>query len=206
MSYMRVKVCGITRPKDALIAAQLGADMIGMIFFRGSSRHIDKQGARKIIDALPPTVERVGLFVNEPIDKLLGLAGRLRLDWIQLHGQESDAVIRKIQRGGFKVIKAFSIGKDTDWKRIASSPADLRLLDHGTGGTGQRFDWKSYPSRKIDRLVLAGGINSQNVSSGIRKFRPLVVDVNSSVESAPGIKSKMKLEMFFRVVNRARTK
>ncbi|MBK7141334.1 MAG: phosphoribosylanthranilate isomerase [bacterium] len=206
MSYTQVKVCGITRPKDAQIAAQFGADMIGMIFYRGSCRHIDKQGAREIIDALPPTVERVGLFVNEPIDKLLGLADRLRLDWIQLHGQESDAVIRRIQREGFKVIKAFSIADDTDWKQIASSPADLRLLDNGTGGTGQSFDWDNCSTRKIDRLVLAGGINSQNVSSGIRKFRPLVVDVNSSVESAPGIKSKMKLEVFFKVVNRARTK
>lgn len=206
MSYFQVKVCGITRPKDATIAAELGADMIGLNFYRGSRRFVTVTQAAGIVEAIPSTVDLVGVFVNHPEDSVMRTARKLRLNWIQLHGDESDKSVRRLQRAGFRVIKAFSIDSATDWKKVEGSSADLRLLDNGSGGTGKRFDWASLPKKRITRLMLAGGINAENLLDGLKRIRPLVVDVNSGVETAPGLKSKAKLEEFFKVVNRARAK
>lgn len=206
MNYFQVKVCGITRPKDALIAAELGTDMIGLNFYRGSKRFVTVAQAIKIIEAIPPTVDLVGVFVDQPENSALRIALKLRLNWIQLHGNETEAAVSRFQRAGFKVIKAFTIDTITDWKKVARSAADLRLLDNGRGGTGKQFDWTNVPMKRIPNVVLAGGVNAQNLLEGLREVRPGVVDVNSGVELSPGIKSKAKLEKFFKVVNRARAK
>jgi phosphoribosylanthranilate isomerase len=180
--------------------------MIGLNFYRGSKRFVTIAQATKIIDAVPPTVDLVGVFVDQPEDSVLRIAHRLRLNWIQLHGNETEAAVKRFQRAGFRVIKAFTIDSITDWKQVAMSAADLRLLDNGPGGTGRQFDWTNVPKRLIPNVMLAGGINAQNLLEGLREVRPLVVDVNSGVELSPGIKSKAKLENFFKVVNRARAK
>jgi len=208
MKRIRVKVCGITRPSDALLATELGADMIGLIFYRKSSRWVTQTQARRIIAELPPIVSRVGVYVDEDIDTILRRASKLHLDFIQLHGREPKSYITRLQREGLKVIRSFSVKKRSDYRDVVASRADLCLLDNSTdaklGGTGSTFDWTLIPPRKIPNLVLAGGINADNVSKGVKLFGPLVVDVNSGVEMRPGEKSRAKLKRFFEKCDRMR--
>ena len=208
MNRFRIKVCGITRTKDAALAASLGADLIGMIFYRKSQRSVTQKAAQEIISALPPTVSRVGVFVDEDISKIIRLADKLRLDYVQLHGREPASHIVKLQREGYRVIKAFAIKTREDYRAVIRSRADLCLLDHQTerlaGGTGETFDWSVRPRRKIGNLVLAGGITVNNVATGVKLFKPLVVDVNSGVETRPGIKSSRRLKAFMAECDRIR--
>ena len=201
MRHFHVKVCGITRRKDAVLAAELGADMIGMIFYSGSLRCVSISSAQKIVQHLSPTVDRVGVFVNERIEKMLSIARRLRLDYIQLHGDEKTKDILMLKKYGLKVIKGYSVSSQADYAKLYLSKADLVLVDNVTpkerGGTGERFDWRLTPPTRIANLMLAGGISIDNVEEGIRIFDPLVVDVNSGVETRPGIKSAEKLKRFF---------
>lgn len=208
MKRFRVKVCGITRPKDARLAVELGADMIGMIFYRRSPRFINQKLAGQIVRAIPPVVSWVGVFVDEPIEKMLRLADRLCLDCVQLHGNESAECVSRLQQEGYRVIKAFRIRRQKDYQRVVQSRADLCLLDHATehqkGGTGVAFDWRIRPKRKIGNLVLAGGISADNVARGVKLFDPVMVDVNSGVESKPGVKSTARLKAFFAECDRIR--
>ncbi len=202
MMTFRIKVCGITRPEDARTAAVLGADLIGMIFYRRSPRHVQQHQAQAIIAALPQGVARVGVFVDEPIVSLLKLAQELELDYIQMHGNESDEQIEKVRGEGFEVIKAFRIFGPADWGRLYASRADLVLVDNATaglsGGTGRTFDWSIESPRPIQNLVLSGGLTVDNIEDGVARFQPVIVDVNSGVETSPGVKSKVKMEEFFK--------
>ena len=208
MSRFRVKVCGVTRTKDATLIARLGADLIGMIFYRRSKRFVTQKAAREIIGVLPPTVSRVGVFVDESLSKILRIADKLRLDYIQLHGCEPASYVTKLQREGYRVIKAFAIKAQVDYLAVKRSCADLCLLDHQTeqlvGGTGKSFDWQVRPQRKINNLVLAGGITVDNVAKGVELFEPLMVDVNSGVETRPGVKSSTRLKAFMAECDRIR--
>lgn len=208
MTSFRVKVCGITRPEDALVAAELGADLIGMIFYRRSPRFVQPHQAEAIINKLSQAVARVGVFVDEPVLPLLELADRLRLDYVQLHGNESDDQIDQVRRAGFEVIKAFRILGLADWENLFLSHADLVLVDNATaelkGGTGRTFDWSIEPPRPVTNLVLSGGLTVDNIEDGIARFDPVILDVNSGVESAPGIKSKPKLIEFIGKCDRIR--
>lgn len=182
------------------MAAELGADLIGMIFYRRSPRFVQPHQAEAIISHLPQAVARVGVFVDEPVQPLLELADRLRLDYVQLHGNETDDQIDLVRRAGFEVIKAFRILGMADWENLFSSHADLVLVDNATaelkGGTGRTFDWSIEPPRPVTNLVLSGGLTVDNIEDGAARFDPVIVDVNSGVESAPGIKSKPKLIEF----------
>jgi len=202
MSRVQVKVCGITRLSDARTAVALGADMLGFIFVRRSPRFITVARATTISRDLPPTVDRVGVFVDEDFDKLLRAARRLRLDYVQLHGGETSRYIAQVRRAGFRTIRAFTVRTRSDYGPVMRCRADLVLLDHGAGGTGETFDWSLRPPRRIPNLILAGGLNSDNIACGIDLFKPLVVDVNSGVESAPGRKSRRKLAAFMGEVER----
>ncbi|RKX28086.1 MAG: N-(5'-phosphoribosyl)anthranilate isomerase [Candidatus Zixiibacteriota bacterium] len=208
MKFFEVKVCGLTRPKDAALAVRLGCDIIGMIFYRKSPRLVSQSIAKSIISAVLPTVRRTGVFVDLKPDAVLRVACRLQLDYVQLHGSYSIKDIDIVRKEGFKVIEAFHVETQKDYERVMTSHADLVLLDNKTtsqsGGTGQRFNWGIVPPRKIPNLVLAGGICSNNVKEGIKRFSPLVIDVNSGVESSPGIKSETKLRDFFSLCNRLR--
>jgi phosphoribosylanthranilate isomerase len=204
----QVKVCGITRAKDALVASELGADMIGMIFFRNSPRYITLKEAKLLVRHLPPTVDRVGVFVDENVEKVLRVARQLLLDYVQLHGHETAREVMLIKQSGYKVIKAFHLSSKADYGKLYSSKADLVLIDNATselpGGTGERFDWGLVAPKKIGNLMLSGGIAIDNVEEGVKLFDPLVVDVNSGVETRPGIKSEAKLRRFFDKCNRMR--
>ena len=202
--HFKIKVCGMTRPSDALTAVSLGADMIGMIFYRRSPRRVSQATAMKIRKVLPATVQAAGVFVEHDVDRIARTAERLRLDFVQLHGQYTTGDVRRLQSLGLKVIRVHHIGSATDYRAVYRDRADLVLLDNrsdtAVGGTGQRFDWGLKPPRLIANLVLAGGISVDNVEEGVRQFRPLVVDVNSGVENSPGIKSPAKLKRLFRGV------
>lgn len=208
MSRFRVKVCGITRASDAVLAAGQGADMIGMIFWRRSKRFVTQKAAHTIIGALPATVSRVGVFVDEDITKILRMADKLHFDYVQLHGREPVSHVTKLQREGYRVIKAFAIKTRDDYRVVMKSRADLVLLDYRTdklvGGTGETFDWSFRPRRKLDNLVLAGGLVVDNVAEGVKLFDPQVVDVNSGVETRPGVKSGTKLKAFMAECDRIR--
>jgi phosphoribosylanthranilate isomerase len=204
----RIKICGLTRPSDARLAAQLGADMIGLIFYRKSPRVVNQSIAREIIACVPPTVARVGVFVNAEELEVLRVAEKLRLDYVQLHGDESPTCIRRLQQRRFRVIKAFSVTGAKDYEPLYKSPADLCLIDNRIGqvrgGTGETFDWALRPSRRISNLVLAGGVSADNLAKGVELFRPMVVDVSSSLESRPGVKSALRMKRFFAKCDRIR--
>jgi len=208
MNHFRIKVCGITRLKDALLAGRLGADMLGFVFYEKSPRYLSVARAKEIIDKLPATIGKVGVFVEPNLSTMQSAARDLKLDYVQLHGVYNNALVRQLRNGGHKVIQSFYVEKADEYREIWKSIADIVHLDNKSevapGGTGKQFDWNIRPRRKIPNLMLAGGINVKNVEEGIRRFRPLAIDVNSGVESAPGIKSEAKLKHFFKVCNSIR--
>jgi len=208
MSSLKVKVCGITRPSDAISAARLGADMIGLIMYPPSPRYISVAQARKVIASLPVTVDRVGVMVEPNLETVLSLADRLGLDYVQLHGRVNAKMITSLRKSGLKVIQGFAIKAASDIVAATKSKADLVLLDTYVkglhGGSGRPFDWTIKPKRRLPNLMLAGGITTDNVEEGVKLYHPLVVDVNSGVERSPGIKSPRKLKAFMQRCNRIR--
>jgi phosphoribosylanthranilate isomerase len=195
---MIVKVCGLTRVDDALVACELGAAAVGFIFWPHSPRFIDPYRARAIVRALPPFVTPVGVFVNQPADYVNGVAGLVRLGAVQLHGDEDLEYIARIAR---PVIKAVSNGTaDTAWPREALLLVDAHDPER-RGGTGVTSDWDAaarLASRR--RVLLAGGLNTDNVATAVARVQPFGVDVSSGVEAAPGIKDHGRMQAFFRVL------
>ncbi len=201
---MRVKICGITNKEDALLAADLGAQALGFIFYAKSPRSIKPQVARQIIAQLPPLVLSVGVFVNEAAALVLEVVEMVRLDWVQLHGEEPPEYCRFLSRN---VMKAIRVKDQSSLALMASYQGSVRafLLDtHKTGqqgGTGESFDWSlARQARDAGPIVLAGGLHPGNVAAAIREVSPLAVDVASGVEASPGKKDHDKLRAFFRAV------
>jgi len=205
MNHFKIKVCGITRLKDALLAERLGADMLGFVFYAKSPRFLSIAQVRVIVDKLPATIGKVGVFVEPNLSVVQSAARELKLDYIQLHGVYNNALVRQLKSSGYKVIQSFYVENAADYKEVLKSVADIVHLDNKAGqtpgGTGKQFNWTIRPRQKIPNLMLAGGININNVKLGVRRFRPLVIDINSGVESKPGIKSEAKLKQFFKLCN-----
>jgi phosphoribosylanthranilate isomerase len=208
MNAFQIKVCGITRAKDALLAAKLGADMLGFIFYEGSPRYITPSNAKVVSRQVAPTVDLVGVFVDEKPEKILRIAKLVGLNWVQYHGRLKTIDIQRFHKSGLKVIQSFAVRQQSDYATVLKSKADIVHLDNSApgmaGGTGRRFDWSIKPARRIKKLMLAGGIDADNVVEGVRQFKPLAVDVNSGVESRPGMKSPTMLKRFFNACNKAR--
>jgi phosphoribosylanthranilate isomerase len=193
----RVKICGVTRLEDALLAARLGADAIGFNLWPGSKRHVPPDAVRAIVDRLPPFVTAVGIFVDQRAAEVLALAAHTGIAAIQLHGDESPA-----ECSGYPlpVLKAVRV----------SGPASLAALDRyrvrafvldapspGFGGSGSTFDWSlARAAAERTTVVLAGGLTPENVADAIRAVRPWAVDVASGVEAMPGVKDPEKLARF----------
>jgi phosphoribosylanthranilate isomerase len=201
----RVKICGITRAEDARMAAELGADAIGLIFYARSSRAVTPEQARGILRGLPPFVSVVGLFVDPGPGQVEEALAAVRLDALQFHGDECPAECGIF---GVPYLKAVPMATTTNVAAYAASYPDAAgfVLDsHGggrTGGTGESFDWDAYP-RDLDRpLILAGGLSPENVARAVEQTRPYAVDVSSGVESAPGIKDATRLASFIEEVRR----
>ena len=201
---IKVKICGTTSLKDAFLAVESGADAIGFIFYKMSPRSISQKEAKEIILQLPPFIETVGVFVNETSDKINRIAEQCKLNSIQLHGEESPALCRRVKR---KVIKAFRVKDADSLKSIASYDVSGFLLDSyndgSKGGTGQVFDWNlALRVKKQGPVILAGGLNPYNVFTAIHRVKPYGVDVCSGVEKSPGIKDHEKIREFIKSVRR----
>ncbi len=210
MTRIALKVCGLTRPEDAVAAAEAGADAIGLVFFARSPRAVTLASAQRVVRALPAGVLRVGVFVDAPRAELLRLADALPLDVLQLHGHEPLADLEGLPRPVWKAL-GVSRGFDLEQARRYAERAAALLLDAGgqalPGGSGVTFDWSlARPARALtQRLVLAGGLTPDNVGAAIATLQPDVVDVSSGVESAPGRKDPVKLRAFVAALRAAQT-
>ena len=205
MSVVRSKICGITRIEDALIAAEAGADAIGLVFYAKSPRAVSIQQARDIVAALPAFVTTVGLFVNASREELNDVLAGVALDLLQFHGDESPAECESYQR---PYIKALRVKPGDDIAQLAAPYAKARgiLLDTYVpgvpGGTGAAFDWSLVPSGLLQPLILAGGLSAANVQAAIEQVRPSAVDVSGGVEAGKGIKDAAKIRAFMQAVGR----
>lgn len=193
---MRVKICGITRPEDARMAERVGADAIGMIFVPGSKRELDVERALPIARAVGPFVTKVGVFRDAPLDDVREAVLRLRLDAVQLHGGEDPAYVAAL-RPDVAVLKALRFSPDLGRVDLEAYGADAVLLDGPAPGSGRSFVWDHAERlRGFPRLVLAGGLDPDNVAAAVAAMAPYAVDVASGVESAPGIKDAAKVRAF----------
>jgi phosphoribosylanthranilate isomerase len=205
---IRVKICGVTSIADAEAACQAGADLIGLNFYEKSPRRVSEADAEKVRAVLPGTVQAVGIFVNVNPSEVVQTCRLLRLDAAQLHGDESPEVVASVARD-VRVFKALQVSPDFAVDSLRNYPAaSAFLLDAWQagqyGGTGQTIDWSL--ARQVaaaHRIILAGGLNAENVGDAIRAVRPYGVDVASGVESKPGKKDHAKLREFIEKVRRA---
>ncbi|MDD2582811.1 MAG: phosphoribosylanthranilate isomerase [Desulfuromonadaceae bacterium] len=197
---VRVKICGITNPEDALMAVEAGADALGFVFFRGSPRYISPRQAADIIRHLPPFVQTVGLFVNEESATVNSVADQCSLDIVQLHGEESPGYCAAIRR---RIIKAFRVKDAASLDEITKYPVAACLLDAWSpaahGGTGTTFNWDIAARAAASRcIILAGGLTPENVAAAAAIVKPYAVDVSSGVESEPGKKDAGLVSCFIR--------
>ena len=201
----RVKICGITNLDDAHHAAAYGADALGFVFYPGSPRFVDPDTARRIIAELPPLVTTVGLFVNEPSARIREMVDFCGLNTVQLHGDEEPD---QCCYPPCRVIKALRMRGDMQTSQFAAYTVSALLLDafvpNTFGGTGHRCDWEQAAIvASQHRVILAGGLNPDNVAEAVRQVRPYGVDVSSGVEEKPGQKDPEKVARFIRMAKEA---
>ena len=199
-----IKICGITNLQDALQAATLGVDALGFIF-APSLRRIDPSGAREIIRSLPPSVFKIGVFVNEELPEVRRIADYCGLNKVQFHGQETPEYCRQVS---LPVIKAVRVKNLESLQEMAKYPFASILLDAWSsdqaGSTGKPFGWEmALEARQKRNFILSGGLNSMNVYRAIEKLRPVGVDVCSGVEQIPRKKDLWKMIDFVKEVRRA---
>ncbi len=204
-----VKICGITRLKDAIAAADLGARALGFNFYKNSKRYICPENAAEIIANLPGHILKVGLFVNSSETEVEEINSKLDLDLLQFHGDEAPEFCKK---WGDKVIRAFRIENEQQLDEIKKYDfARMIIIDAAVkgqfGGTGELSNWDIATKAKEYGipLILAGGLTPANVSEAVKKVKPFGVDVAGGVESSPGIKSKEKIRAFMHSVRRGHT-
>jgi phosphoribosylanthranilate isomerase len=209
LTRTRVKICGFTRVNDALCAAQLGVDAIGLVFYEPSPRHVTLEQAQAIIAALPPFVTVVGLFVNAQQADVSQLIDQLTLDVLQFHGDENQLFCSSFR---LPYIKAVRVQQGSDIIQAAQTFSDAQglLLDAWhpdvQGGTGLQFDWSMLADDLTQEvalpLILAGGLDAENVYTAIETTQPYAIDVSSGVESAKGIKDSLRMTDFLKEVYR----
>jgi phosphoribosylanthranilate isomerase len=205
----KVKICGITRLEDAVVAVELGAWALGMIFWPGSSRACAPDAAEQVALELRRSVELAGVFVNAPLDEVAALADRCSLSLLQLHGDEGPVYCREAaRRTGCRVMKAVRVRDAASVEGLRAFATDLHLLDAHVpgrrGGTGETFNWElARRHRGPAELVLSGGLTPDNVGQAVSTVRPYAVDVASGTESRPGEKDPRRLTEFFRAVEAA---
>jgi len=197
--HPRIKICGLTRPEDAVEAARLGADAIGLVFYEKSPRRVTLEQARAVADALPPFVSVVALFVNPSVREVEAVLKAVPVDVLQFHGEETPEFCRQFAR---PYLKAVRVKPGVDLVEWAKNYHDARglLADafvEGThGGTGATFDWALLPAGLGIPLILSGGLNPDNVADAVRIVKPAAVDVSSGVEASKGIKDAAKMAAF----------
>ncbi|MGH7454011.1 MAG: phosphoribosylanthranilate isomerase, partial [bacterium] len=191
------KICGITRLKDALLTAELGAAAIGFVFYPRSPRYIDAVAAGRISEQLPQRMTRVGVFVNPDPETMIRTAEMTRLTHVQLHGDESLVLC---EQSPLPVIK--TVRNLVEFEKYENFSAAAFLVDSKTaeqfGGTGQKADWNFCRQVREDApVILAGGLNANNIAPAIAAAMPDAVDLSSAIECSPGIKDHQKLRDFF---------
>lgn len=206
---VKVKICGNTSYEDAALALDLGAEAVGFVFYDRSSRYVAPSVARDIVRRLPPFAVKVGVFVNEfDIEVVRSIAQLCSLNVIQLHGGEAPEYCARLAE--WAVVKALRVNESFDPTHVAHFNVPAVLLDaydaDTYGGTGRLFDWsKAVSAKQYARIILAGGLNPENVGLAIKMVKPYGVDVCSGVECRPGLKDKLLLRSFMQEVERTRT-
>ena len=214
MLRTRIKICGLTRVEDAIVAAKAGADAIGLVFHPPSPRCVSIEHARAICNALPPFVSTVALFVNAPSETVHATIEALHPAMLQFHGDELEPYCAQF---GMPYLKAIRIGARMQAGDLLECETQFHsaralLLDTFTaklyGGSGERFDWELIPPSMRGRIVLSGGLNPLNVGQAIESIRPWAVDVSSGVEvndkaDEKGIKDHRKIKQFIEAVQNA---
>ncbi|WP_447984086.1 phosphoribosylanthranilate isomerase [Nitrospira sp. Nam74] len=201
MAY-KVKICGITNSDDALAAVEAGADALGFVFYKGSSRYVTADVVRRIIASLPPFVMPVGVFVNEDIKVVRDLMDSCGLALAQLHGDEPAAYCEQLGRPVFKAVRLRDMGSFLSLAEYKGRAGVRGLVidtysESAYGGTGQTTDWSlAAEAAKAAPVLLAGGLTPENVGEAIIKVRPYGVDVSSGVEASPGKKDHAKVKAF----------
>ncbi len=208
MRRTRVKVCGVTRAEDAVFAAMLGADAIGVVFAH-SVRQVSLERAADIVARVPPFVSRVGVFADQPLDVVRSAIERCQLDAVQLSGNEPPDFAATLVVDA-RVIRVVHVHSASDLRALESYPAHAFVLDAPAagaqmGGTGRRFAWELLDDVKLplERLIVAGGLRPDNVGELLARLRPYAVDVSSGVESAPGEKDRQRIAAFLDAVRAA---
>jgi phosphoribosylanthranilate isomerase len=195
----RVKICGITSVADGLMAAEAGADLIGLMFYESSPRYLTLPTAVQIARAMPPFLLRVGVFVNPDEELVLRAIAECNLNLLQFHGDETSEFCTQF---GLMSMKAIRVRDEESINTLENFQTDAFLLDahskNGLGGTGEKFDWHlASAAQKFGKpIFLAGGLTPENVAEAVRTVRPFGVDVSSGVESAPGKKDAAKVRAF----------
>jgi phosphoribosylanthranilate isomerase len=203
---MRIKICGITRAEDAQLAAALGADAVGFVFWPSSPRFIDPYRARQIAAALPSFVTPIGVFVDQPVEYVNGVARLVRLGGVQLHGHENAGYWVRVKH---RIIKSVPVTDAIDRTTLDAIPESITpLLDvHDPvtfGGTGRTIDWSLGAAvARMRSVILAGGLRPDNVTAAIAAVQPYGVDVSSGVERTPGVKDPDRLRAFIDAVRQA---
>jgi phosphoribosylanthranilate isomerase len=199
----RIKICGITNIDDALMAIDAGADALGFNFVPGTPRYLkDTKAAAKIIEQLPPFITTVGLFVNAAPEVIQATADECHLDMLQLHGDESPQFCNALNR---RFIKAVRVKDESSFSHLSDYRVSGYLLDTyvkgAMGGTGIAFDWRlAVKAKQFGRIILAGGLDPDNVASAVQQVRPYGVDVSSGVETRPRRKDPVKVQTFIQTV------
>ena len=178
---VRVKICGITRADDALVAVDAGADALGFMLYKSSPRYVTPAQAAAIIRALPPFIARVGVFVNPAESEVRDAIAGCGIDTLQFHGEETPEFCRQF---GLRVIKAFRVRDAESLKPLSAFSTEAWLLDSFVAG------------KQGGRVILAGGLSPENAADAVRRVRPYALDVSSGVESAPGKKHASKVRAF----------
>ena len=208
MVRVKVKICGITNWVDARRAVAEGADLLGFNFYAGSPRYVEPAKAKKIVRRLPTKVLVVGVFVNESEQTMLEIARAVGLDALQLHGDETPAMVARLKRS-FPVIKAIRVKQSLAAGQLRTYKAATALLLDGfearrRGGTGKTFDWEiARRAKQYGRVFLAGGLTPENVGEAIRAAQPYAVDVCSGVEARPGKKDPARVKQLMRAAKDA---
>lgn len=195
----KIKLCGLTRPRDIEWANALTPDFVGFVFARKSKRYISPRNAQKLREKLNQSINAVGVFVNEAPEAVAALLNDGTIDVAQLHGGEDEDYIKALRLLTDRpLIQAFCVDGPADLERARASSADYILLDNGAGGTGTAFDWALL--KGFDRpCFLAGGLGPDNVARAVRDVRPFAVDVSSGIET-DGAKDYQKMAAFVNAV------
>jgi len=202
---VRVKICGITRLEDALVACEAGADALGFVFYEPSPRYIRPRRVREIVYSLPPFVTPVGVFVNKNAEDVNRIVAESGVTLVQLHGEEPPDLVPQLTAPALKAVR---VRGEEDLATLRQYQVQAYLLDSHVpgkyGGTGISFQWElAVKAKAHGRIILSGGITVENVYEALRTVAPFGLDVSTGVEVSPGIKDHGKMKMLLQKVREA---